>query len=195
LYHLQFGMDGLVDTDTALIRSFVMWCLLLPLLCSVLLVVIEYSIAMFIVHGSEHWITRPARLGNIRVLKGLYWTINHRDPIYFLMFGFVYFAMQFSLSAYIHHRLGQDYFSMHYVDPHGVKVTPVKPKNLVLIYVESLENSYQKPTLFDKNLLTSLDQFKGLTFSDFRQAPGTGWTIAGMIATQCGIPLKSVSHL
>ena len=61
LYHLQFGMDGLVDTDTALIRSFVMWCLLLPLLCSVLLVVIEYSIAMFIVHGSEHWITRPAR--------------------------------------------------------------------------------------------------------------------------------------
>jgi phosphoglycerol transferase len=193
LYHLQFGMDGLVDTDTALIRSFVMWCLLLPLLCSVLLVVIEYSIAMFIVHGSEHWITRPARLGNIRVLKGLYWTINHRAPIYFLMFGFVYFAMQFSLSAYIHHRLGQDYFSMHYLDPHGVKVTPVKPKNLVLIYVESLENSYQKPTLFDKNLLTSLDQFKGLTFSDFRQAPGTGWTIAGMIATQCGIPLKSVS--
>lgn len=193
LYHMQFGMQGLVDTDTALIKSFSIYCLLLPFIASSLLVLIEYSIAMFLVHGSEHWITRPARLGNIRVIKALYWTINHRAPIYFLVMGFIYFAMQFSLSAYIHHRLGQDYFSMHYVDPHQVNISPKKPKNLVLIYVESLENSYQQPALFKHNLLASLDQFHGLSFQDFRQAPGTGWTIAGMIASQCGIPLKSVS--
>lgn len=193
LYHMQFGLQGLVDTDTALIKSFSLYCLTIPFLTALLLVFIESSIAMFILHGSQHWITRPARMGNIRLLKGIYWTINHRAPAYVLVLGFVYFAMQFSLSAYIHHKLGQDYFSMHYVDPRSVKVTPKQTKNLVLIYLESIENSYQQPALFNKNLLASLDQYQGLSFRDFRQAPGTGWTIAGMIATQCGIPLKSVS--
>jgi phosphoglycerol transferase len=59
--------------------------------------------------------------------------------------------------------------------------------------VESLENSYRDETLFGQNLLSKLDALGGTSFNQFRQAPGTGWTIAGITATQCGLPLKSVS--
>jgi phosphoglycerol transferase len=38
-----------------------------------------------------------------------------------------------------------------------------------------------------------LEHFNGVSFGRFQQAPGTGWTIAGITATQCGLPLKSVS--
>lgn len=193
LYHLQFGLDGLVDTDIALKKSFFTFCIATPLILALVLVSLEYALAMLIVHGSEHWLTRPFRIANEKFLKVLYWTINHRAPLYFLLFGFIYFAMQFSITAYIHQKIGQDYFALHYVNPKQVQVKAVKPKNLVFIYVESLESTYQNERLFGKNLLGSLDQFHGLSFNDFRQAPGTGWTIAGMVASQCGIPLKSVS--
>jgi len=193
LYHLQFGLDGLVDTDVALKKSFFAFCIATPLISAFALVALEYVLAMLIVHGAQHALTKSFRNTYEKILKALYWTINHRAPLYFLLFGFVYFAMQFSITAYIHQKIGQDYFALHYVNPKQVKVTPIKPKNLVLIYVESLENSYQDKNLFSKNLLSSLDQFHGLSFNDFRQAPGTGWTIAGMIASQCAIPLKSIS--
>ena len=193
LYHAQFGMEGLVDTDTALIKSFLTWCVAIPTASALVLVLIEYSIALFLTHGSTHWLTRPARLANIHFIKVFYWFIGHRAPLYLLIASCIYFGVQFSVTAFVHNQFGKDYFSEHYVYPAKVKVDLVKPKNLVLIYVESLEDSYKDPALFGKNLLSGLDYFKGTSFGSFKQAPGTGWTIAGITATQCAVPLKSVS--
>jgi phosphoglycerol transferase len=182
-----------VDTDTALIKSFLTWCMAIPTGSALLLVLMEYSIALFLTHGSTHWLTRPARLANIHLLKVFYWFIGHRAPLYLLIVSCIYFGVQFSVTAFVHNQFGKDYFSEHYVYPAKVKVDLVKPKNLVLIYVESLEDSYKDPALFGKNLLSGLDYFKGTSFGSFKQAPGTGWTIAGITATQCAVPLKSVS--
>jgi len=78
LYHAQFGMDGLVDTDTALIKSFLKCCIVLPASASLMLVLMESSLALFLTHGSTHWISKPARLANLHVVKVFYWFINHR---------------------------------------------------------------------------------------------------------------------
>jgi len=193
LYHAQFGMGGLVDTDAAIIKSFVLWCVALPIFASLFLVLIEYSIALFLTHGSTHWLTKPARLANIHFIKVFYWFIGHRAPLYALTAATVYFGVQFSVTIFLHNLFGNDYFAAHYLNPAEVKVEAIKPKNLVLIYVESLENSYKEPKLFGKNLLSSLDHLKGLSFNEYRKAPGTWWTIAGITATQCAVPLKSVS--
>ncbi len=68
-----------------------------------------------------------------------------------------------------------------------------KPRNLVLIYAESLEATYDSPA-FPERLLAplALPDFEGgsVSFGQFRQLAGTGWTIAGIVATQCGLPLK-----
>lgn len=78
-----------------------------------------------------------------------------------------------------------------------VPVQAVKPeasrRNLVLIYAESLEATYGTAA-FPERLLAPLD-LRGVggpdvTFAQFHQHAGTGWTIAGMVASQCGIPLK-----
>ena len=193
LYHAQFGMDGLVDTDTALIKSFLTWCIALPAGLSLLLVLIESSIALFLTHGSTHWLTGPARAANIHVVKVFYWFINHRAPLYVLIASATYFCVQFSVTAFVHNQFGKDYFAAHYVYPAKVRIDGVRPKNLVIIYVESLEDTYKDPKMFGKDLLTSLEHFNGVSFANFKQAPGTGWTIAGITATQCGLPLKSVS--
>lgn len=193
-YHAQFGLDGLVDTDAAIIKSFLAWCIALPVSAAMLLVLVEYSIALFLIHGSAHWLTRPARSANIHFLKVIYWFIGHRAPLYTLLTAGLYFGVQFSISVFIHHLFGKDYFAEHYLAPAQVKlVKPIKPKNLVFIYVESLEDSYKDTHLFGKNLLAPLDQLKGTSFVSYKTAPGSWWTIAGITATQCAVPLKSVS--
>jgi len=193
LYHVQFGMEGLVDTDTALVKSFLQLCLVVPLLASLGLVAAEVSIGLFLTHGSQHAVARFVSKANKRLIKAIYWMIGHRAPLYVLIMSLAYFGTQFSLMAFLHNQFGKDYFAANYIYPGTVQIHAKKPKNLVLIYVESLENSYKDKTLFGKNLLESLDEQGGVSFESYRQAPGTGWTIAGITATQCGIPLKSVS--
>lgn len=62
--------------------------------------------------------------------------------------------------------------------------------NLVLIYAESLEQLYFNKELFGP-LLPELSQLRGeaLDFTGLQQVDGTGWTIAGIVASQCGVPL------
>ncbi|MGQ9426869.1 sulfatase-like hydrolase/transferase [Gilvimarinus sp. F26214L] len=68
-------------------------------------------------------------------------------------------------------------------------------KNLVFVYLESLERTYLDQDLFPglaPNIAALEEQ--GLSFTDIRQVGPTGWTIAGMVANQCGLPLLTSSH-
>ncbi|MCG6918089.1 MAG: sulfatase-like hydrolase/transferase, partial [Deltaproteobacteria bacterium] len=80
-------------------------------------------------------------------------------------------------------------FKKFYLKPSITKITN-KTKNLVFIYAESLERTYFNETIFP-GLITGLRELeaKSTYFTNIREAAGTGWTIGGMVASQCGIPL------
>lgn len=63
-------------------------------------------------------------------------------------------------------------------------------KNLVVLYLESVERTFLDPMLFPGLMprLSALEP-RALSFTGLRQVYGTGWTIAGMTASQCGLPL------
>ncbi len=85
-------------------------------------------------------------------------------------------------------RDGDPDFAMYYKEP-GKQIK--KPKlNLVYIYGESLERTYFNNSAFP-DLTPELGALKdqSLDFSHTAQLPGTDYTIAGMVASQCGIPL------
>jgi len=65
-----------------------------------------------------------------------------------------------------------------------------QPKNLIYFYLESLEATYFDESVFP-GLLPNLKRIreKSYSFDNIRQADSTGWTIAGMVASQCGAPL------
>ena len=195
LYHLQFGLQGLVDTDMRLVVNFVQQALLVPLCFALALLVLEIVLAYHLLSHlklgtqttKKHY-TPLHKLGRI-----VYWFIHHRAPLYTLLACFMFFAINFSLVTYISQKFGKDYFTENYLNPENVQIQLKKPKNLILIYVESLESSYRDATRFKRNLLQRLDEIDGTSFEHFQQAPGTNWTIAGITASQCGIPLKSLT--
>lgn len=67
--------------------------------------------------------------------------------------------------------------------------------NIVFIYLESIERTY-----FDNELYPGLIEYlnniekESTTFTGLVQYPLTGWTIAGMTASQCGLPLVTSSN-
>ncbi|UBH04687.1 hypothetical protein K8P10_000198 [Leucobacter sp. Psy1] len=78
-------------------------------------------------------------------------------------------------------------------------VSPVtgsgEPRNLILVYLESVEDAMADDGTFEEDMLAPLaaattdwERIDALT-----QAPGGGWTMAGVVATQCGIPLRSAT--
>lgn len=77
--------------------------------------------------------------------------------------------------------------------PRLISPPPKHKPNLVLIYVESLESGFGDPALMGEDLLAPLNAATqdAYRFNDYEQTTGTGWTIAGIVSTQCGIPLKS----
>ena len=113
-------------------------------------------------------------------------------------------AQSFSIPAYVS-ALAQSskIYDKHYVDPRGVKLTfPSTKRNLIYIYVESLENtpaSKANGGMSDKSVIPELEKL-ALTNTSFSHqssglggalpAHGTTWTVAGMTAQSAGVPLK-----
>lgn len=83
---------------------------------------------------------------------------------------------------------GESDFYSHYKVP-GKTLRGDRP-NLVYIYAESLERTYFDESAFP-GLAPELNDIKrsAVDFSNTEQLPGTEYTIAGMVASQCGIPL------
>lgn len=85
----------------------------------------------------------------------------------------------------------ENFIDENYFPTTSIKA-PTKKDNIILIYVESLENSYREISLFDKNLILSLDEHTKdwTSFSRYSQNYGGNYTIAAIVSTQCGVPLR-----
>lgn len=74
----------------------------------------------------------------------------------------------------------------------GVEITkePDEPKNLVLIYLESMEETFAELPSTRAGFAPLIDKANtGIRFRGLAQYPGTGYTVGGLTATQCGVPL------
>ncbi|MFC5499422.1 sulfatase-like hydrolase/transferase [Caenimonas terrae] len=171
LFHLQQGSSNVLYADQLLVWSGIKNCLLGPLLYTGVLMAL----------AARTGATRR-RLGGL--LLGA--------PVLALaVAGSAAFAVSLTVTFPPSGIGGQDWIALLYRAPPALQA-PRRKRNLVLIYGESLEFSYEaKP--FGGGLLDPLEHgelAQARSFAHFRQLAGTGWTIAGMVASQCGLPLK-----
>lgn len=95
------------------------------------------------------------------------------------------------------------YIEDNFADPKKVKMTfPEKKRNLIHIYLESMENSYFSKELggyMDENLLPDLGKLskEGYNFSDLPEgfggnpsSTGANWSVASMVNMSSGLPMK-----
>ena len=178
---VMFGLNGVLSVNQELAKSLIEFLFIFP--CLMILLGLSF----------EQWIASRSPFSDVpRPLR----MIQQYLPGFFMVMGCFWIGSEYHVLDFPQQYPGDDVFAKHYKNPADVTFqhsTP--PKNLILIYVESLESTYQDETLFGHNLLASLADLKpsSLSFNQFKQMKGAEWTIAGMVASQCGIPLKLIS--
>ena len=121
-----------------------------------------------------------------------------------VVFSAIFTVSSFGIDKYVE-TIGGDtnLYEQYYIDPNDVLITADgKPKNLIYIYLESMETTYaskeaggiQKDgnyipglTALTKEGVTFTDKDKGL-LGGFHSTQGAKWTIAGLLSTTAGIP-------
>lgn len=85
---------------------------------------------------------------------------------------------------------GKDLSRQYKIPVLTTRLSEAELPNIVFLYLESLERTYFNESIFP-GLITGLKTIErnSLTFTDIIQLQGTDFTIAGMTASQCGIPL------
>jgi phosphoglycerol transferase len=80
--------------------------------------------------------------------------------------------------------------------PLSMEEAEAEQKNIVFIYAEGLEQTYFDQGVFG-DLLPNLRELSKSAhrFTNVYQTSGTGWTMAGIVASQCGFPLVVSNHL
>ncbi|RLY91668.1 sulfatase [Kocuria tytonicola] len=107
--------------------------------------------------------------------------------------GSATFASAVGLKQYVKAAKSSSDIGDYYADPAVTDSSGTR--NLVVVYLESGEQTLADDQLFEKNAFAPLEdvttQAEGWrSVPDFQQYEGGGWTMAGLVSTQCGIPLK-----
>ncbi len=186
VYHTRFGMNGILKTDAGSVHRFFVTAVEIPLVAALLIGAVSLL-------AEQRWRAGSNRDGAPAPLWTRGGALVRRLHLLTVVGGVVFFLATFSFGTYVGSLFGPDVFAANYVNPAGVSLTPTgKPKSLVLIYVESLEGTYQDTSRFGRDLVAPLTrlQHQYLSYDTYSQVAGAHWTIAGIVATQCGVPLK-----
>lgn len=92
-------------------------------------------------------------------------------------------------------------YKTEYVNPDSVKIEFKEKRNLILIFLESIEYNFQDSSNgggLNQNLIPEITDYIKQEQSFIpggTKIAGTGWTIADVIAKTCGIPMKKLSGI
>lgn len=175
IFHLQFGIEE-ADFDKSLVTSYLIRCCFYPLLITTIVLAAKKRI-----YG----------LRNALIRDFLKKTI-HLIPFFLIVFSVGVAIYRFNVIGYFRQTPSEDVIAKYYINPDQLTLNPTKQKNLILIYVESLEKSYSDTNVFNVNLVEALDNQLGAEIESYIQMPGAGWTMGGIVSSQCAIPLKSL---
>jgi phosphoglycerol transferase len=174
IFHLKFGIEN-ADWDIRFFRSYLVQCVFYSIFISICILFLNKILL------------------NIKNTPQIIIILVKKTPTIIGVLLLSYVMYYFDFKNYFFEQNNGDVIEKHYINPSNISFNPTKsPKNLILIYGESLEKTYSDTDIFEENLLASLDNISGYQIDHFVQMPGATWTMGGIVSSQCGIPLKSV---
>lgn len=193
----------MVGADTHFLAGALKKCVPWALCSVVLSIILAWADIKFI---SKYEIVATVRIGSsaahrIDILR-LYRRLLLIFCIFLSGFCFLYANRQIRLIEYLKaSKTPTSIYDNYYVDPKNIRISYAdRPKNLIYLYMESMENTYASEDAGGKqplnnyipNLCTEASQ--NISFSDggklggFHCPAGAGWTMGAIFATTTGIP-------
>jgi phosphoglycerol transferase len=173
------GAGGEGGGGTALVVNGVVWGALIPIALAVLLLL---AIRRTRASNWRKSLPRLARTGVSAVVVLLLAGI----PVA----GATTISHTLSLPQYVESLNADETLSDYYVTPTVVS-EPSTKRNLVIVYMESVEESLTDTSIFEEDMLAPIEKVtKGWASVTLDQPANGPMTIGGIVNTQCGFPLR-----
>ncbi|AFS47179.1 arylsulfatase [alpha proteobacterium HIMB5] len=198
IIHFQMEVLGLIDGDTKIYKSGIRWLIIFPLVLSIIVTIFRYiylelRLDYSIIIKFFKKLIKIIKKKNFLFLNLIFKKILlSRIYLILLLILSIFFFLQFTnfFNYKKNNTSNNSYLDENYLKP---SVSINKRKNLIVLYVESLEQTYANENIFGENLIKEITSNKDLKSVDkYYQIPGTGYTVHAFIASQCGIPLLKI---
>lgn len=172
------GEGGGADPDV--IKSFVIEAVLIPLALVAGAALIYFALT----HTLSGRHPRTFLVSHRRGIAGL-------ASIALFLAGTSAASSSMGIPAYIRGIVTDASISNYYKEP-VITSTPDDPKNLVVIYLESMDADFGSPEYMGEDLLSDLHSSTTgwASLPNLTMSPYYGYTMGGVVTTQCGIPPK-----
>ena len=183
MFHLQTPITG---TSITIILDF-MKKTILP---TIIIILFLYSQYYIFNHLKKQILFSTKKLKK-RILPINYYKKTYKLILIMIALGIIVYAFNnYDIANFIINQFQESsLIETEYVDPKTVELTfPQKKRNLIYIFLESMETSYSEYTPYLNDLA-----IKNTTFSKnngFYELVGSNWTIASMVSQTAGLPLK-----
>lgn len=149
-----------------------------------------YGLSKDVLSGYIKFALFPALLFSLIVL-----VVNKiRWSIFLGLFGLCFAAYAFNFPQYVYNQFSDTLvYKEEYINPKSISFNfPVKKRNLILLYLESIESGYADTSQNGENLLPNLSKMaeQNISFEGFHQLPAQDYTIAALVSSFCAIPYK-----
>lgn len=133
------------------------------------------------------------------ILPYKYYKKKNKIILFIVLIVMIIFTLnKYKIKDFIYSQiLESNFIDENYINPDNVKIDfPEKKRNLIYIYVESMEKTFADYT---PNLNKFFEQNTSFSSSDnyelgFKQLEGISWTMSSMVAQTAGLPLKFTSN-
>lgn len=191
MFTLTQNVDGTRDFVISLILDSLERALFLSLLLTMIAASIFFVIWLLRKRGLLKYGTRPSYRDLIVLLDIICFAVLAKIVYSDIPVADYYVTWKDSITTPEH----SDFYQREYVDPDTVKIDFKKKKNLILVFLESIEYNFQDSANggnLSKNLIPEITEYlkKEQSFMPGGiQITGMGWTMADAVAKTCGIPL------
>lgn len=189
IYHLKVSFEG---GNFQVFFAFLYRVLPLTLVIFLLLLIILY-----------HYQIKPIKIKKIIIFPLNYLTkyLNKISTV-ILVISIILLCSHLNLLTYITNQfIKTNLYDKYYVDTSKVNILPTKKRNLIYIFVESLENTYMSKDLggnMEVDLMPELSSLakEFINFSNTSKIGGayqvnnTEWTAASLVGQTSGLPLS-----
>lgn len=105
--------------------------------------------------------------------------------------GIVAISTVLSLPQYVASIMSDQSLTDYYATATVTSTPSGTPPNLVIIYMESVEDALSDASIFERDMLAPIEAATdGWSSVTLTQPANGGWTLGGIVNTQCGFPLR-----
>ena len=110
----------------------------------------------------------------------------------FMTAGYLFYKTDIRAAKLFFFNESTNFYDENFSDPKQAEISFNQKKNLIILHVESFENTFKNKTFFGENLLADLEKIESenVQFSNFKDGFATDFTQGSVIALFTGMPAK-----